>query len=158
MCMTTKNLAEDENIGEGSYSRCRKCEYGSSNEIGGWCNYSFMTGHCKVVVVNGRKTVAPTKDCVFFEPKKKKKRIQKSIAVTNRKSTWKPVLQVDLDGSVVNRFESVSEASKEMGFNGTGRISTVLTGKAKTAGGYKWMYANKEYENAPKCNGMGDGG
>jgi len=51
----------------------------------------------------------------------------------------KHIVQCDLDGNLIKRFGSVTEASKELGILRT-RISSALTGAAKTAGGYIFVY------------------
>lgn len=56
-------------------------------------------------------------------------------------SKSKPVEQV-LDGAVINRFQSISNASKETGIRRTA-INNVLTGWSKSAGGYQWRYRQK---------------
>jgi hypothetical protein len=45
-------------------------------------------------------------------------------------------------GVVVNVFGSMREAERETGIRNN-RISTVCSGKAKTAGGYEWKYLNQ---------------
>lgn len=45
------------------------------------------------------------------------------------------VEQIDLDGNVVCRYHSISEAQRQTGIN---NISICTLGKRKTAGGYKW--------------------
>lgn len=50
------------------------------------------------------------------------------------------VLQYDLQGNFIKKFNSIKEASKE--FNIT-TIQQCCSGKIKTAGGYIWRYANE---------------
>ena len=56
----------------------------------------------------------------------------------------KPVIQLDLQGNELRRFESVSAATKELGLQKSA-LSACLNGRARTAGGYKWIWAEKEY-------------
>lgn len=58
----------------------------------------------------------------------------------------KPVVQLDLNNNFIAEFPSVLEAGEICGI-WKGGISTVLHGKQKTAGGYKWMYK----EDYQKC-------
>ena len=51
----------------------------------------------------------------------------------------KKVQQLTLDGEFVNEFDSVSEASKQTGFNKTG-IAKVCRRERKSSGGYHWEY------------------
>lgn len=49
----------------------------------------------------------------------------------------KKVIQLSLNGDVINEFISYVEANKIVGTN-RGHISSCCNGKRKTAGGYKW--------------------
>ena len=51
----------------------------------------------------------------------------------------KPVLQLDLDDNIINRFSSASEAERHLNGKGS-HISCCCLGKRKTAYGYKWKY------------------
>lgn len=54
-----------------------------------------------------------------------------------RQST--PVLQIDSEGTVINEFPSLNEASRQTGIN-VGNICSCCQGKSKTANGYCWKY------------------
>lgn len=58
----------------------------------------------------------------------------------NRKSKNKPILQYDLEGNFIREWPSATDVGKEAQSN----ISKCLTGKTKTAYGYKWVYKNEE--------------
>ena len=49
----------------------------------------------------------------------------------------KKVIQLDLNDSVLNEFESMGQAERETGVP-IGNISSCCNGKRKSAGGYKW--------------------
>ena len=51
----------------------------------------------------------------------------------------KPILQLDLNGNVISRFECTREAGLIIGGCGS-HISACANGKRKTAGGFKWKY------------------
>lgn len=51
-----------------------------------------------------------------------------------------PVLQLDTDGEIIQRFASVTDAAESVGKN-TGEICKCLKGRRNTCGGYKWKYA-----------------
>lgn len=51
------------------------------------------------------------------------------------------VQQFDLDGNLIAEYETVTEASKITGVNGS-KISAVARGHRKTAGGFIWKYPN----------------
>lgn len=53
----------------------------------------------------------------------------------------KKVLQLSLDGEILNEFINITEASKETGAIRQ-HISKCCKGERKQTGGYKWVYAN----------------
>ena len=55
----------------------------------------------------------------------------------------KPVIQLSLDGLIINTFESVQEAMRKTKVDES-QIIRVCKGRNKTAGGYKWQYASVE--------------
>ena len=52
----------------------------------------------------------------------------------------KPVLQSSLDGSCVKKWDSISDASRSLGFDPSG-ISMACTGKMRTYKGFIWRHA-----------------
>lgn len=52
-----------------------------------------------------------------------------------------PVKQYDKNGNFIRRYNSITEAVSETGICGT-TISRCCQRKGKTAGGYKWLYAD----------------
>lgn len=65
------------------------------------------------------------------------------VGVQNRKKNnsynIKPVIQYTKDGVEINRFKSLSEASRQTNIS-DGSISYCCNDKLKTAGGYIWKY------------------
>ena len=55
------------------------------------------------------------------------------------KNRVKGVIQLKLDGSYINKFYSISEASRETGVTRTS-IGECCRGERKQTGGYKWKY------------------
>jgi len=55
------------------------------------------------------------------------------------KSKNKPVIQLSIDNVEVGEFYSITEAGRQTGIS---NISCVCNGSRKTAGGFKWKYAN----------------
>ena len=53
----------------------------------------------------------------------------------------KPVLQYDKNMNLLNEFQSINEASRELGFFNT-NISSCCIGKIKTSMGYIWRFKN----------------
>ena len=52
----------------------------------------------------------------------------------------KPVLQYDLNGTLLSEYKSVIDVVKQNGFPGHTNISANLSGRTKTAYGYVWKY------------------
>ena len=61
----------------------------------------------------------------------------------NQPNILRAVIQKDLDGNIINIFDSVSEASRQTGSNRKG-ISAVCGGKQKTCNGYFWSFVNDD--------------
>lgn len=57
---------------------------------------------------------------------------------------WRKIKQIDVNGSVVNSFNSIEEAALKVNCTAS-NINMVLRQKGLTAAGYKW-----KYEEAPK--------
>lgn len=58
----------------------------------------------------------------------------------------KPIHQVSLSGNVVAKYPNIKKAMEMTGIN-RNNISSVLHGKRKTAGGFKWEVIGNIYEN-----------
>ena len=77
----------------------------------------------------------------------------------NRNDRFKAVVQLDLDGFLINTFESVKSASEQTKTRRT-CLSNCLIGKISTANGFQWIYANeydpsKDYKYKGKKYGKG---
>lgn len=57
--------------------------------------------------------------------------------------TQKPVIQVDLEGNEIARFDSAAHAARVLGFDKSG-INHCCRGTAKTHHGFMWKYAGRE--------------
>lgn len=58
------------------------------------------------------------------------------ISQANRR---RKIIQMDVSGNVIRRWDSVTEAAKEYGTT-TGDICSALNGRQKTSRGFKWQY------------------
>lgn len=56
------------------------------------------------------------------------------------KICWKPVLQCDLNGNLIKKWDSATEVEKEYGYDQS-HICACCKGKQITSYGYKWKYA-----------------
>lgn len=70
------------------------------------------------------------------ESRKKMSLARKGIP---RPEYWKRVIQLNLDGEIINDFPSLTEAAKITKIR-LSAIHNCLSGKSKTSGGYKWSY------------------
>lgn len=50
------------------------------------------------------------------------------------------IVQLDLDSNLIKVFDSLSEAGRSLGVDGSGNISAVCKNRSKTAYGFRWMY------------------
>ncbi len=64
---------------------------------------------------------------------------QEKIKVQPKKTTGKPIMQLTLNGEIVNQFESVRQAVIITKIKG---VANCAVGLATTAGGYKWKYVD----------------
>ena len=73
-----------------------------------------------------------------------KDELRKLMARLVKERRRKPVLQMSLNGTIIKKWYSMTEASNVIGVN-LSCISQVCSGKAgrKTAGGFKWQLNNK---------------
>jgi hypothetical protein len=67
-----------------------------------------------------------------------------SSSTRNRKN-GKRIEQYDLEDNFIKSFEKISFAETELGINNA-NISSCLKGRLKTAGGYKWKFADNIIE------------
>jgi hypothetical protein len=65
--------------------------------------------------------------------------VRHSIDVLKNKGYSRPVYQLTLDGKIIQKFESIKNASDEIGVN-AGAISEVCSGVRRKAGGFLWTY------------------
>ena len=59
----------------------------------------------------------------------------------NRKKSGIPVLQLDIDGNEIARYESATAAERETGFN-RNKISACCHGKQATYAGFRWKFVS----------------
>ncbi|EMA6345059.1 GIY-YIG nuclease family protein [Bacillus cytotoxicus] len=84
------------------------------------------------------------------QSKKKMSEKRKGVYIGANCSTSIPIVQLEKDGTYVARFESINEAQRKTGIWAS-NIQKCCRGKAKTTGGYRWMYL-KEYEILKSTN------
>ena len=67
----------------------------------------------------------------------------RNYQLVNACSKYIPVLQYDLDNSLLNRFNSITDAAKSINKD-TSHIVSCCKGRRKTAYGFIWKYEEKE--------------
>lgn len=60
---------------------------------------------------------------------------------TIAKKNFKPILQLDMNGNFIKRFDSITNACRQTGVN-MAHIVMCAKGQRKSCGGYRWQYAN----------------
>lgn len=73
---------------------------------------------------------------------KKGKRLHENSLKASRLSVIKPIIQYDKEMNIVNKFESITEASKKLKINKS-NITSVCSNTRKTAGGFIFKYNDK---------------
>ena len=84
-----------------------------------WCTYKYNSTHAKK---NGR--------------------LKNNIALAIEASK-KPIIQYDVKGNLIKKWNSITEASKNLKIE-LSNISHACKGERKSAGGYRWKYDNEE--------------
>ena len=56
------------------------------------------------------------------------------------KKQMKPVIQYDMHGTLIARYDGLAESARAVGIS-AGHLCSSLKGRRKTCGGYKWEYA-----------------
>lgn len=67
----------------------------------------------------------------------------------NKSFVQKPIIQLDLEGNEIQRFDSSKIAVEALGLakNASQQLTQCARGDAKTAYGYVWRFVENEYEN-----------
>ena len=60
----------------------------------------------------------------------------------NAKKQRRAVYQLDMEDNILNKFESVTAAAKYIGVSYSSGIFAVLSGRERTAHGYRWKYVS----------------
>lgn len=71
------------------------------------------------------------------------KPIYKKIARENGKLASKPIIQISIEGKILNRFSSIKEATQKLNIKNH-HISSCAAGKRKTSNGYIWKYEGSD--------------
>lgn len=58
-----------------------------------------------------------------------------------------PVIQLDMDGNFVNKFESITEAAQSIGLYNGSHITECCKGKRHKCGGYMWRFVDTDKED-----------
>jgi len=83
--------------------------------------------------------VITQKENILIGARSQKAKNRMTKAIQNKMG--KPVLQLDLEGNLINEYITIGEASRRTGIDNS-LISKVCRGIFKTAGGYEWKYKN----------------
>jgi hypothetical protein len=69
------------------------------------------------------------------------------MKISNKRKKIKPVLQYDLHGNFIKKWNAVSDAELFLEVNNNTNISACCLGKQKSAWGYIWKYINGPIKN-----------
>lgn len=76
-------------------------------------------------------------------------RLKLSLAQQGQSRHERPVLKLDKEGNVIERFDSIVEASRISGYSFS-TIYGVCSGAGNTCGGWVWKYDDERYEEIKK--------
>lgn len=74
---------------------------------------------------------------IITEPLKADKVIEEKVKKTRKRTKWYGILQYSLDGELIHRWKSITEAAKTLNLNHAS-ISKCVNGSYKKAEGYRW--------------------
>lgn len=79
-----------------------------------------------------------------FYPHPTNRKSGKLCSITCKRNYYKhrPILQLNIEGELVKRWDSVREAERELNLS-HGGINACCNGKQKSSHGYKWRYENE---------------
>ena len=124
----------------------------------GYLNYNFIKLH-RILYFSFNKNVPLNTDVIDHikpihhynylsnlqaitkvENSKKDSGIGSKKQEATKKSVGKPVVQLRIDGEFIASFDSLLDASRELGKKDSTNINLVCLGQTKTAYGFRWMY------------------
>lgn len=73
--------------------------------------------------------------------------LREKMKISNKRKKIKPVLQYDLYGNFIKKWDAVSDAENYLGIKNNTNISACCLGKQKSAWGYIWKYINGPIKN-----------
>lgn len=73
----------------------------------------------------------------------------------NAKKQRRAVYQLDMEDNILNKFESVTAAAKYIGVSYSSGIFAVLSGRERTAHGYRWKYVSDKSSEYVRMGGSG---
>ena len=128
------------------YSRCELYKDGSKKKynIHRLVAKAFIDNPKNYEQVNHKDCVKTNNHVDNLEWCTPKQNVHHAIANGRQgKPPFKPVVQIDENGHVFARHESIIAASEAVGVNPTS-VTAALTGKSMTCKGYVWRYEDKE--------------
>jgi group I intron endonuclease len=73
--------------------------------------------------------------------------LREKMKISNKRKKIKPVLQYDLHGNFIKKWDAVNDAEEYLKVNNNTNISACCLGKQKSAWGYIWRYIDGTIEN-----------
>jgi hypothetical protein len=103
---------------------------------------NLSADHVKKVVqkLRGRKHSHETKLKMSIAQSGRKFTEEQKKKCSKSSKSKKPILQIDMNGKVVKKWDSLRQAQIKGGFH-RGHIISCIIGEYNQHGGYKWMYA-----------------
>lgn len=126
--ISAANASRELGIGASEIGRCCK----RKSETAGGFQWRYADDNSEVLPIGKR---------VFSEEHRKHmSECRKGKHCGKDSPSSKPVIQYTMDGEFVAEYDTITEASKAMGFASIGHIGQVCRGNRKHAGGFVWCY------------------
>lgn len=126
-----------------------KCnEYALSNEVKLICqkynelkNIQLVANyfHCSYNTVKNKLKQGTINGWCDYDGEKAKRQAQLENGQRVVETMSKAVIQLDIDGNLINKYPSIQQAQRETGYS---HIWDCINGKRKTASSYQWRYAD----------------
>lgn len=120
------------------------CDYWKNNDKPSTDIIAKIFKTSRGTIINYLKQGKKNGWCDYTTPKENKENREKLYGKP-KKRIIKKIVQLDLCGTFIKEWGSASEAFQELKVDGSS-IRRACMGKAKTAGGFRWMY-KEEYED-----------
>lgn len=99
--------------------------------------------------VTRKENLRRAKNLGLIVPSERQKEIRRQISFISREINKKSILQYNLDGTFIKKFEALDDVHKDYGYD-ISAVSRVAYSKPKTSYGYLWKWDDDSVTTIPK--------